>query len=213
MDIVSLLSPEGRRSERSDPFGSLGWGLGTAAGLFLLDHANSKIKKLTKGVTNATNRLANIPNRVSQLDRALINLNNRQYGAALGGTITPDPKLADKLAKVELRKSLIPDKQAKLKNYISDSNTRISSYKVLTKTFSGIARVLTASMAFGFAEKLLTPDINKVAAQRDFNIMFNENPSDSSAAYTQRQRALMAIMDNQLNLNNVIGNEAAYLHR
>lgn len=58
-----------------------------------------------------------------------------------------------------------------------------------------------------------TPGVVKSAMENDARAMGYNTLSDSSQAYTQRQRALMAIHDSQLGIRNVIGAEAPHLHR
>ena len=62
-------------------------------------------------------------------------------------------------------------------------------------------------------ESLTTPGLTKSAEMNNAKTMGMAPPLDSSQAYTQRQRSLMAIHDSQLGIRNVIGSEAGYLHR
>ena len=62
-------------------------------------------------------------------------------------------------------------------------------------------------------EDLMTPGISKVAAKSNQELFMNENPLDSGAAYTQRQRALEAIYNSQMTVRNVLGNESSFMHR
>lgn len=62
-------------------------------------------------------------------------------------------------------------------------------------------------------EALTTPGVNRLAQENDAAAMGLGAPLDSSQAYTQRQRALMAIHDSQLGIRNVLGSEAGYMHR
>lgn len=85
--------------------------------------------------------------------------------------------------------------------------------KSSSKFFKGIASATAISFAFSLGEKLFTPSVNKLAADKDAAVFYDESIMDSGAAYTQRQRAIMAIMDNNIAINNVIGNEASHFHR
>lgn len=76
---------------------------------------------------------------------------------------------------------------------------------------AGWAFILAGMADIG--EALFTPGVNKVASQRDMQMFMDESPLDSSRASTARQRALMAIHNSQMNVNQVIGNEASYLLR
>lgn len=58
-----------------------------------------------------------------------------------------------------------------------------------------------------------SPGVSTSAMENDARAMGYNAPLDSSQAYTQRQRALMAIHDSQLGIRNVIGAEAPHLHR
>lgn len=63
------------------------------------------------------------------------------------------------------------------------------------------------------AEAITTPGLSQ-SANRSNNQMFGDStPMDSQGAYTQRQRALMAIHESQLGIRGVIGQEAGYLHK
>jgi hypothetical protein len=64
-------------------------------------------------------------------------------------------------------------------------------------------------------EGVTTPGtVSRAAMLSDQKAMgMTQGPMDSQQAYTQRQRALMAIHDSQLGIRNVIGNEAGHLHR
>lgn len=92
--------------------------------------------------------------------------------------------------------------------------------RAITKSASYARKVTRAGtwgfMLYGLLEigsALATPGVNTIAARNDQEMFANERPLDSAAAYTQRQRALMAIHDSQLSLKGVIGQEAQFLHR
>ncbi len=70
-------------------------------------------------------------------------------------------------------------------------------------------------MAIGLvelADQMLTPGVSKITTEREEAMLQNEMHMDSAAAYTQRQRALLAIHDSQMSLQQVFGNEARYKH-
>ena len=69
------------------------------------------------------------------------------------------------------------------------------------------------SFGLDMAIEGFTPGVSKVAARNDQQAMGFENPLDSQASYTMRQRAVMAIHDSMMNVKNVIGNEAQFMHR
>jgi hypothetical protein len=68
---------------------------------------------------------------------------------------------------------------------------------------------------FEIAQAIATPGIavSDAAKRRDAMMFADERAIDSPRAYTQRQRALLAIHDSQMGVRNVIGNEAQFLHR
>lgn len=87
-----------------------------------------------------------------------------------------------------------------------------SGTRTLLRTTRMLGAAIAVSQAFAWGAELFTPGVSKAAVKRD-NEMFNEGALDSAQAYTQRQRALMAIHDSQMTVRNVIGQEAAYFHR
>lgn len=74
----------------------------------------------------------------------------------------------------------------------------------------GLAYMFTAGASI--MEAMATPGISTSAQMSDLKA-FGEQPIDSGMAYTQRQRALMAIHDSQMGIRNVIGHEARHFHR
>jgi hypothetical protein len=58
-----------------------------------------------------------------------------------------------------------------------------------------------------------TAGLTASAQRNEAEAMGLPAPLETSQAYTQRQRALMAIHDSQLGIRNVIGSEAGHLHR
>lgn len=69
-----------------------------------------------------------------------------------------------------------------------------------------------ALAAASIMEGLVTPGLSASGSASNEQMM-SGGPLDSSQAYTQRQRALMAIHDSQMGARNVFGSEAALLHR
>ncbi len=112
-------------------------------------------------------------------------------------------------------------------NDYTSSTTRIerkqairSASKSVFKPYRAIGGFLkSASIAIGVTTlfslgmDMFTPGVNKLAAAGNDKFINESLTIDSNAAFTQRQRALQAIFDSQSSLRNVIGNEAAYLHR
>lgn len=72
----------------------------------------------------------------------------------------------------------------------------------------GYAAITMAQMV----ESMVTPGLSKSAEMNNNNQMSAE-PMDSGMAYTQRQRALMAMHDSQLTIRGVLGQEANFFHR
>lgn len=102
------------------------------------------------------------------------------------------------VSKSDFRKSFKPGK-----NYAMGAS----------RLLRGASWMLLASGFAMMAESLAMPGLTKSAQQSDRMAMGGMGPLDSQQAYTQRQRALMAIHDSQLGLRNVIGNEAGHFHR
>jgi hypothetical protein len=80
--------------------------------------------------------------------------------------------------------------------------------------FRGIGITMLLSAGFELIEALATPGISKVAAQKEQQFMTSSGTAlDSQGSYTMRQRAVMAIHDSMMNVRQVIGNEAQFMHR
>lgn len=100
--------------------------------------------------------------------------------------------------------------------YIKQTEGRLSKKYAGTKTLlKGLSWTLLATGAMMMMEGATTPGtVSRAAMLSDQRAMgMAQGPMDSQQAYTQRQRALMAIHDSQLGIRNVIGNEAGHLHR
>jgi hypothetical protein len=88
--------------------------------------------------------------------------------------------------------------------------------KALGKFGRSVGRLSLAAFAadvFEWGVEGMTPGVSKVAARRDQEAIAMENPFDSPGSYTMRQRAVMAIHDSLMNVRQVIGNEASFMHR
>lgn len=80
--------------------------------------------------------------------------------------------------------------------------------------FRGIGITMLLSAGLDLAEAAFTPGISKVSAQKEQQFMAGGSTAlDSQASYTMRQRAVMAIHDSMMNVRQVIGNEAQFMHR
>lgn len=77
----------------------------------------------------------------------------------------------------------------------------------------GLSWTLFATFIADTAESVFLPGVTGAARKSDQMAMGMGGPLDSEGAYTQRQRALMAIHDSQLGIRSVIGNEAGHFHR
>ncbi len=88
----------------------------------------------------------------------------------------------------------------------------INSYKSLARIGKSIGWGYLLMGAASMAESMFTPSVSKLAGQTDLQI-FQPQFNDSQAAYTQRQRALLAIHDSQMGIRNVIGSESQFFHR
>lgn len=80
--------------------------------------------------------------------------------------------------------------------------------------FRGIGITMLLSAGLDLAEAAFTPGISKVSAQKEQQFMAGGSTAlDNQASYTMRQRAVMAIHDSMMNVRQVIGNEAQFMHR
>lgn len=100
---------------------------------------------------------------------------------------------------------------------MTDINKRVhkqmSPWRRQSRVMKGLGWTLLASSLVDIAAELFTPGINKVAQEREEQLFADERSLDSPIAYTQRQRALMAIHDSQMTVRNIIGQEAQFFHR
>jgi hypothetical protein len=88
-----------------------------------------------------------------------------------------------------------------------------NKYASLRRGAAAIGWGYVALAAATLVEAITIPGVSKSVEMNNAKTMGMSAPLDSSQAYTQRQRALMAIHDSQLGIRNVIGSEAGYLHR
>lgn len=95
---------------------------------------------------------------------------------------------------------------------ITAENRNIKGLRSAKKFFRGFGLATLASFGFEMASSLGKPGITSVAKKKEENMYINPYV-DSAEAYTQRQRALQAIVDSQSSMRNVIGNEASHFHR
>lgn len=87
-----------------------------------------------------------------------------------------------------------------------------SSYSGLRSMFKTYTFVGAMTLAAQGVVSAIRPRIGQVAEKKEARL-FEPIAYDSPAAYTQRQRAIMAIHDSQLGIQNVIGSEAGYFHK
>ena len=100
--------------------------------------------------------------------------------------------------------------QRLLKTEISRINKITRGQKIFAKAI-GWTYLISGLVEIGSA--IATPGVSRLAAEKDQQLMADERGLDSAAAYTQRQRALMAIHDSQMTVRGIIGQEASYMHR
>lgn len=83
-----------------------------------------------------------------------------------------------------------------------------------TKALVGkIGWAFTASWLFDIGQSMLTPGVSKSTNKSNMELIMNESPIDSGRAFTQRQRAMQAIYESQMNVGrSMIGQESSYLH-
>jgi hypothetical protein len=86
-------------------------------------------------------------------------------------------------------------------------------YGATKSMLKGASWTLLATGVAMMVEGVAMPGVTSSARRSDEMAMGMGGPMESQQAYTQRQRALMAIHDSQLGLRNVIGNEAGHFHR
>jgi hypothetical protein len=116
----------------------------------------------------------------------------------------PSGKTGGVLMKEDFNKYIKQTERGLKKRYAGTSNL-----------LKGLSWTLVATGVMMAVEGATTPGtVSRQAMLSDQRAMGGgQGPMDSQQAYTQRQRALMAIHDSQLGIRNVIGNEAGHLHR
>jgi len=120
--------------------------------------------------------------------------------------------LTHKEAVTKRTKTYAPKAQ---KIYSADKAAIAKKYAGLKSTARAVGWGYLALMGveMGAAIFAPSPGVSTSAMENDARAMGYNASLDSSQAYTQRQRALMAIHDSQLGIRNVIGSEAPHLHR
>lgn len=143
----------------------------------------------------------------STLRRGSSNNFSSQYKLPGGTTINIDDLTTTTVGK-EIRKDF-----DKYKNQVQGRLQK--KYGGTSTLLKGLSWTLLATGAMMMIEGATTPGtVSRAAMLSDQRAMgMTQGPMDSQQAYTQRQRALMAIHDSQLGIRNVIGNEAGHLHR
>lgn len=107
-------------------------------------------------------------------------------------------------------------RRQEINKYIKQTEGRLKKrYAGTSSLLKGLSWTLVATGVMMAVEGATTPGtVSRQAMLSDQRAMgVGQGPMDSQQAYTQRQRALMAIHDSQLGIRNVIGNEAGHLHR
>jgi len=99
------------------------------------------------------------------------------------------------------------------KQYKAQKSALKTTLGIDKKFIKGASWMTLVSFGLDIAIEGFTPGVSKVAARNDQRSMEFQNPLDSQASYTMRQRAVMAIHDSMMNVKNVIGNEAQFMHR
>lgn len=112
--------------------------------------------------------------------------------------VTPSRKIAGKMAINQATKKAI-------------QNTR-ASYGKMIRGARAIGLGYAAVTAAQIMESVMGPGISRSAEYRDAQLG-EVGLLDSGTAYTQRQRALMAIHDSQLTIRGVLGQEANFFHK
>jgi hypothetical protein len=105
--------------------------------------------------------------------------------------------------------------QKEFNRYKGQVTNRLNKkYAGTSSMLKGLSWTLVATGVMMMVEGASTPGtVSRQAMMADQKAVGGQGPMDSQQAYTQRQRALMAIHDSQLGIRNVIGNEAGHLHR
>jgi len=134
------------------------------------------------------------------------NLRARLQNTAYG----PETSFSQRLKQDIKNRNRLQRLRPKLKDTVGRINSKYSRLKFGARAIGWGYLALGAATA---AEALTTPGLSTSAEMNNAQTMGMTPPLDSSQAYTQRQRALMAIHDSQLGIRNVIGGEAGFLHR
>ncbi len=109
-------------------------------------------------------------------------------------------------------KRLKTEQDAIKKRTRQELRTLHKGLKGASSLMRGIGWSSLISLGLDLSISAFTPGISKVAARND-QLAMSENPLDSQASYTMRQRAVAAIHDSLMSTRQVIGNEANFMHR
>jgi hypothetical protein len=213
----NFFSESGGSQENPFQFGMASWlaDIGLSVGAVSLANysisreenaAISSISRRNRRVSNIWNRAAN---RLPVGDLALHELSHRT--GAFGGT-SSRRELASIRSKLKLQQPRNRSFLTRLDTSINANKSAISSLKTLKSVAKGIGWGYVVMGGAALAESMFTPSVTRAASQTDM-LALQPPILDSQIAYTQRQRALMAIHDSQLGINHVIGAEAQHFHR
>jgi hypothetical protein len=100
--------------------------------------------------------------------------------------------------------------RARIQSRIADVKARYGRARIGMKRIGWGYAALVSAQIF---EAVAAPSLESYAATRSNESVFAENSIDGPVAYTQRQRALLAIHDSQLGIRGVISQEAGYFHK
>lgn len=89
-------------------------------------------------------------------------------------------------------------------------SNKIRGFKNISRN---VGTLMLLSIGLDLATEAMTPGISKVAAKKEEDYLNGSTLLDSQTSYTMRQRAVMAIHDSMMNVRQVMGNEAQFMHR
>jgi hypothetical protein len=211
VNVESLLSPSGGRGyEDTVNSGISGLVLGFGLSTTLYDKYLGKPLAedfRRKNLPGYVEKRAKINRRIEILEKKAAEWDPRGDGSD-----TYDPKKDPARARATAERQ-----RQKLKNLRSEykgSKSKLKTTLGIDRKFVRNASWMTLiSYGLDMAIEGFTPGVSKLAVRNDQRAMGSENPLDSQASYTMRQRAVMAIHDSMMNVKNVIGNEAQFMHR
>jgi len=99
--------------------------------------------------------------------------------------------------------------------YKSSKNSISNKYTGLKGLARGISWGMLAITAADMVEGMMTPGVDRMALQKDEQAVYGSGGTflDSSQAYTQRKRALLAIHESQLGIRGILSQEASGFHK